>query len=430
MNRNIKNVIAVFGLVAACVLFYFAVLRWDVITAGFAGGMKILTPIIYGIVMAYLLNPVMNLVEPRVTALLQAKMKNRERAASIGKGIGIAAAILFGITVVAVVVGMIVPDLYTSIKGLVETLPGQIKSFVETIETEWEFSMSKELETIWDSVKANAQTIFNNFYKNGLLGITGNVISYLTTGVIGAVGFVFDLFIGIMTAIFALGAKEKFIAQSKKLVFAFFNPEVANNILDVARHCHKVFGGFIVGKIIDSLIIGIICYICMLWMKMPYPLLIGIFVGITNIVPIFGPFIGAIPSIILVLLVSPIKALYFAIFILILQQIDGNIIGPTILGDTTGLDEFWVILALIFCGGLWGLVGMIVGVPLFATLYYVAKKVLERILRGKGMPVETACYRDVERYDRETGAFVMGVDETLKRRKAEEKQQKQEKKKK
>lgn len=428
MNRNFKNLAAIFGMIAACVLFYFAILRWDVIAAGWATGMDILKPIIYGIVMAYLLNPVMCLVQPRVTSFLQDHMSNKERAASIGKGIGIASAIVFGVAVVSVVVGMIVPDLYTSLKGLIETLPGQIKTLVETIEVKWEISMDAELKTIWNTLKSNAATIFDKFYNKDLLSVTGNVLTYLTTGVIGVVGFVFDLFIGIMTAIFALGEKEKFIAQSKKVVFALFRPEMANNILDVARHCHKVFGGFLIGKIIDSIIIGIICYVCMLWMKMPYPLLIGIFIGLTNIVPIFGPFIGAIPSVILILLVSPIKAVYFAIFILILQQIDGNIIGPTILGDTTGLDEFWVILALILCGGLWGIVGMIIGVPLFATLYYVAKRLLERILRNKGLPVETEHYRDVECYDGEEKNFVLGVDETLKRRKEEEKKQKKEKK--
>lgn len=413
---------AIFGLVAACITFYFALLRSDWIVSALRTVGVILTPIVYGVVMAYLLNPIMKIVQPRVTGWLKKHMRSQERAVGIGKGVGIASAILFGIAVVTIIFLMIIPELARSIAGVVRVLSDQITAFAERLE---ELKVDDQFRAVLDTFSTKAVEFLTNFYNNGLLNAANNFLSYLATGVIGAVRFVFNIFVGVMVAIFALSSKETFIAQSKKILYAVFKPEFANNILDVARHGHRIFGGFLTGKIIDSIIIGIICYICMLIMKQPYALLVSIFVGVTNIVPIFGPFIGAIPSTILILLVDPMKAFWFVIFILVLQQVDGNIIGPTILGDTTGLSEFWVILALMLGGGLWGLPGMIIGVPLFAVLYYVSKRIVERILRKKGLPVDTKTYRDVDCFDRSAGDFVRGIDETL----AEEKQRVKKKKK-
>ncbi|MCI8514094.1 MAG: AI-2E family transporter [Lachnospiraceae bacterium] len=421
-NRNFKNLLAVFGLIAACISFYFLLLRSDWVVGAWNTAWSILTPIVYGVVMAYLLNPIMKFVQPKVTDGLTGMLKSDERAKRWGKGVAIAASILFGIAVITVICLMIIPELSQSIAGMVKALPDQITEFGERLEN---LRVDEQFQQYLDTFTESVVEFLRNFYNNGLLNLVSNFAGYLATGVIGVFKFVFNFFIGIMVAIFALSAKETFIAQSKKLLYAVFKPEHANNILDTMRHGHRIFGGFLLGKIIDSIIIGIICYVCMLLMKQPYALLISIFVGVTNIVPIFGPFIGAIPSTILIVLVDPLKAVYFVIFILILQQVDGNIIGPKILGDTTGLDEFWVIVALMLCGGLWGLTGMIIGVPLFATLYYIVKRVVERILRKKEFPLETEAYRNVDCYDRSSGKFVMGIDETL----AQEKREYQEKKK-
>lgn len=424
-NRNFRNLLAVFGLIAACISFYFALMRSDWIVGAWNTVWTILTPIVYGVVIAYLLNPIMKFVQPKMTAGFRRILTSQERAERLGKGAAIGAAILFGLMVVTVIVLMIIPDLSQSISGLIKALPDQISAFGERLEN---IQVDEQFQEYLDTFTKNIMDFLQNFYKNGLVNMVGNFAGYLAAGVIGTFKFVFNVFVGIMVAIFALSSKETFIAQSKKILYAAFKPEHANNVLDTVRHAHQIFGGFLVGKIIDSVIIGIICYICMLLMKQPYALLISIFVGVTNIVPFFGPFIGAIPSTILIVLVSPLKAVYFVAFILILQQVDGNIIGPKILGDTTGLDEFWVIVALMLCGGLWGLVGMVVGVPLFATIYYVAKRGVERILRKKALPVETKYYRDVDCYDRASQTFVMGIDETLVKGKKERQQQKRERK--
>lgn len=426
-NRNLKNLLVVFGLAAACIVLYFALLRGDAIVAGFRAGMKILTPIVYGIVMAYLLNPVLKVVQPRVTWLMQMSMKDQKKAASIGKGIGIAVSVAFGVLVVTVIFLMIIPELYRSIMSVLAVLPGQVENFVSVAE--------KELkgDAAWvpmaNSALDKLGTFFDDFYNNGLLSMANSLLGYVTTSVITAVKFIINLFVGVMVAIFALKSRETFIAQAKKLLYAVCKPEIANNILDVARHGHQIFGGFLIGKIIDSIIIGVICYVCMLLMDMPYAMLVATFVGTTNIVPIIGPFIGAIPSAFLILLADPIKALYFVIFILILQQVDGNIIGPMILGDATGLNEFWVIVALTLCGGIWGLPGMVIGVPLFATLYYIFKRVVERILRKKNLPQETSEYRDVDSFDRDARTFIRGIDERLAREKAEARNARREKRK-
>lgn len=424
-NRNFKNLLAVFGLIAACISFYFALLRSDWIVDAWNTVWTILTPIVYGVVIAYLLNPIMKFVQPRTTAGFQRMLSSKKQAESLGKGTAIGAAILFGLVVVTVIFLMIIPDLSQSIAGIVKALPGQITAFGERLEN---LQVDEQFQEYLDTFTKSVIDFLQDFYNNGLLNLVSNFAGYLAAGVIGTFKFVFNVFVGIMVAIFALNSKEAFIAQAKKVLYAVFKPEHANNVLDTVRHANQIFGGFLVGKIIDSIIIGIICYICMLLMKQPYALLISIFVGVTNIVPFFGPFIGAIPSTILIVLVDPLKAVYFVIFILILQQVDGNIIGPKILGDTTGLDEFWVIVALMLCGGLWGLVGMVIGVPLFATLYYVAKRGVERILRKKAFPVETKEYRDVNCYDRTSGRFVMGIDETLVKEKRERQKRKREKK--
>ena len=197
--------------------------------------------------------------------------------------------------------------------------------------------------------------------------------------------------------------KEKFKAQSKKLLYTFFSNDRVNIILENTRYTDKVFGGFFAGKLVDSLIIGILCVIFMILFKMPYPLIIAVIVGITNIIPYFGPFIGAIPSALLVLLVDPSKCIGFLIFIFVLQQFDGNILGPKILGSKTGLSSFWVLFSLLIFGGLFGMVGMILGVPLFSILYSFLNGVIKRRLKSKKLPQDSKDYEKLLYISEKTG---------------------------
>ena len=218
--------------------------------------------------------------------------------------------------------------------------------------------------------------------------------------------------IGIIISIYVLMSKEVFIGQSKKVVYALFTGKKANAVIHTVHKSNEIFGGFISGKILDSLIIGILCFICLYFMKMPYSVLVSVIVGVTNVIPFFGPYLGAVPSTILIMLANPIQGLYFVIFILVLQQIDGNIIGPKILGDSTGLSSFWVVFAILLGGGIFGIPGMIIGVPLFAVIFYILRRGLNYVIQKKQLPLDSENYIWAERLDIENNELVDYQKET------------------
>ena len=215
-----------------------------------------------------------------------------------------------------------------------------------------------------------------------------------------------DALIGIIVMVYLLNIKQTFEAQGKKIIYGVFPLAIANKVIGEIRFIHHVFGGFIIGKIVDSINIGIHCFIGVSLMNMPYPLLISVIVGVTNVIPFFGPFIGAIPTGFLVLLVDPIKCIYFLLFILLLQQFDGNILGPKILGDSTGLQSFWVLFSILLFGGLFGFVGMIIGVPTFAVFYRMVKEGVESSLKKKDLSSYTDDYRGLNYIDEEKKTFM------------------------
>ena len=234
-----------------------------------------------------------------------------------------------------------------------------------------------------------------------ILGILGN----LSLGVISLLVWLKNLLIGVIVMIYLLNIKDQFVALAKKITYGLFSVEWANRIVREARFIHKVFGGFIIGKIVDSLIIGIMCFVCLSFMKMPYTLLVSVIVGVTNVIPFFGPFIGAIPSAFLILLVSPIQCLYFLIFILLLQQFDGNILGPKILGDSTGVSSFWVLFSILLFGGLFGFVGMIIGVPTFAVIYRLTGDFINSKLKKRKLSVRTEDYQELDYVEETDGSY-------------------------
>jgi len=227
----------------------------------------------------------------------------------------------------------------------------------------------------------------------------GVIMQKISSRVILTLKTLLNLIIGVIVCVYFLNGKDKFKAQIKKVITALFRRDTANEIFEFGNYAHHAFGGFITGKIIDSIIIGVICFISMSIFRLPYPLLISVIVGVTNIIPFFGPFIGAVPSALIILMVSPIQALYFLILVIILQQLDGNIIGPAILGNSTGLSSFWVLFSIVIFGGLFGPVGMIIGVPVFAVIYYYAGKWIRKRLRNKGLEDRTEEYEEYNEYD-------------------------------
>ena len=205
--------------------------------------------------------------------------------------------------------------------------------------------------------------------------------------VVGFFGVVMNFFVGCVVAVYVLMSKEVFLRQIKKIIYAFSSKDGAAMIIEILKHSNEIFGGFISGKFIDSLIVGILCYIGCVIMAMPYVALISVIIGVTNIIPFFGPYIGLIPSAFLIMLYDPWKGLIFIVFILILQQVDGNYIGPKILGNSTGLSPFWIIVAIRLGGGLFGVLGMLLGVPTFAVIYYLIKSFVNYRLENKGIEI-------------------------------------------
>ena len=200
------------------------------------------------------------------------------------------------------------------------------------------------------------------------------------------------MILGIIVSVYLLIDKEKLCALSKKITYGLFPESYADEIIKLVDRSNYTFGRFLVGKIIDSLIIGVLTFIILTIFKMPYTILVSVIVGITNIIPFFGPFIGAIPSFIIILFVSPVQALWFLLIILFIQQLDGNVIGPKILGDSIGISAFWILFSILVAGKLLGIVGMIIGVPLFAIFYSIVKEFIESKLRKKGLKTETKEY--------------------------------------
>ena len=231
-------------------------------------------------------------------------------------------------------------------------------------------------------------------YLTGALCIAMGVCEiarYFSIGVIGIL-FRFDLIVGIIVSIYLMTMKEKSLARCCKAVYALFDEKKANAVVHGTRQVDRIFSGFVRGKLLDSLIIGALCFIGGSILKLPYTPLVSVVVGVTNVIPFFGPFLGAIPSAFLILLVSPKQCLIFVIFIVVLQQFDGNILGPKILGDATGISSFWVIVAILVGGGFGGVLGMFIGVPVFACAQELLKYLMDKRLRKRNMPTEAYAY--------------------------------------
>lgn len=413
-NWNIRPYLAIgltaFLVIMGAIAFYFLMYRYSGV-AKFIGQITvILRPITIGLVIAYLMTPIVNFEERHLLPLVRKKMKNPDKADKLVRLISVFGALLFFILFIGILLLMVIPELYRSINGLIITLPKQVNSFMDWL-NDYVSSDSKISGYLEIGLK-NGTEFFENWAKSEFLPQAKNIMAGVTTGVINAVKVVFNVAVGIIISIYVLMSKEVFIGQSKKLMYALLPGKSANAVIHTVHKSNEIFGGFISGKLIDSLIIGILCFICLSIMKMPYTLLVSVIVGVTNIIPFFGPYLGAVPSAILIMLASPLQGVYFIIFIVILQQIDGNIIGPTILGESTGLSSFWVVFAILVGGGLFGILGMIIGVPTFAVIFYVLRKAVNYTLRRKQLPEDSVDYIQVEKLDVENRTLLCyGNDE-------------------
>lgn len=345
----------------------FVVMRWSLVAALGAKIAHILAPVIYGAVFAYLLNPVYNRVQAVVVKLTKDIIPDEKGRKRLGGFLGTLASLCLLIAVVVGLISMLIPQLISSIRGVMETLPSSINNL--EIWLEKVLADNPDLEQQVMQHYGAAADYLQNWLTNVVVPNIYRIIGSVSSGLVLVVQAVFDILIGLIVMVYLLNMKEKLLAQAKMIIYGVFPLKIANKVIEEGRYVHQVFGGFIIGKLLDSLIIGLICFVLLGFANMPYVLLVSVIVGVTNVIPFFGPFIGAIPSAFLILLSDPMKCLYFLIFVLLLQQFDGNILGPKILGDSTGLSSFWVLFSILLFGGLMGFVGMIIGVPTFAVIY-------------------------------------------------------------
>ncbi len=389
LNRDnsyfFKIGITAFLTVAAMILFFFFIFRIKSILTFVEKVLDILQPVIVGFVIAYLINPIFNFF----TKLLSKAFKKRSGTEGIVKVLSIAIAVIIFLCIIALFFFIVVPAFSKSFSQLVQNIPAGFETIIAWIER-----FIYENEAI-----ANALTDFVNSQRKLLSElITKNANSLaaaVASGVIDTVTFLVDFIIGIMVAVYVLASKNLFKRHTKKILCACFDENRVKTIIRGINKSDEVFGGFITGKLLNSLIIGILCFIGVSIMKIPYAPLITVVIAVTDIIPIFGPYIGTIPCAFLILLTDPLKCLYFVLFMILLQFIDGNLIGPKILGESTGLSAFWVILSIIIGGGLFGVLGMLIGVPVCAVIYYIIRALLNRALKNKNLPTDTLEYNSI-----------------------------------
>ena len=378
---------AVFLTVAMCILFFFVVFRFDDLRKYTGVVVKILMPFIYGGVIAYLLAPVCGWFEGHLAELANLDKKpeqTAEKYRKFFKGISILLSLLVFCLIIYALVAMLVPQVINSILLLIEAMPG----YIQTV-SDWIEKLVQDNPVMLSYVEQYSADIMDsvqNFAKTNILPNINNIISGVSASLWTMVTMVKNLGIGLIVAVYLLNSRKIFRRQMKLVIHALLpykeypvredgkqKEQRADWVIREIHILNEYLGGFIKGKLVDSLIIGVICMVFTACTNMPYAVLISVVIGVTNIIPFFGPFIGAIPSAVLILMVSPIQCVYFVIFVIILQQFDGNILGPKILGNTTNLSSFWVLFAILLFGGLFGIVGMVIGVPVFAFIYQLIR---------------------------------------------------------
>ncbi|MCI6605650.1 MAG: AI-2E family transporter [Clostridiales bacterium] len=352
--------------------------------------LSILSPLISGAVIAFLLNPLVRLVDRWLAPKLTKHEKKPGSGKKLSRAISIVFALIFAALVIYAFFSILLPQLGESIQGIIDSAPKYFLSIEQ-----WATNLladNPEVQYYADMAIGKIQEYLNEWVSTSLPTDIQNVLTTVFTSAFSVVKSLANIVIGVFASIYILASKDKFQAQGKKIVVALFKPARADHILHVGREINRVFNGFVIGKIIDSAIIGVLCYLGMLILKLPYPALVATVVGVTNVIPFFGPIIGAVPSALLILLVNPLQAFYFVIFVIVLQQVDGNVIGPRILGNSVGISGFWVLISITVATSLFGFAGMILGVPVFAVIYMLISDAVNSALRRKGRSTVTNDY--------------------------------------
>lgn len=416
MKFNFDKKYLYYGLTAlivslSAVLFNFLLNKYSVIVDFIGEIWRITSPIIYGCIIAFLFDPIINWLEKRFFPFFDKKLLNQKDLPLYKKRlvriISLVLTYFIALVVVAAFLLTVIPQITMSIQDIIDSSNTYRLNFLK-----WATNLSKRYPDLYKFVielYSEYSMSLEDFLSTKILPWLQSIIGSMYTSIFGVFTTVKNLVIGFVVSIYILLYKEKFKGQFKKMGYGLFKIKTGNVLIANSRFVKEKFSSFIVGKIIDSFVIGVICYIGCKIFKFDYEILLSLIIGVTNIIPFFGPIIGAIPCAILLLLISPIKCLYFILFVIVLQLLDGNVIGPKILGSSTGLDSFWVIFAILFFGGIWGVPGMIIGVPLFAIVYAALKTIFETSLKKKGLSPNTNDYVYTDHIDEETKEFHANV---------------------
>ena len=376
MKRYLKIGITGAAILASGILCAFVLFKMPVIISVLKGITEILKPFLYGVVFAYLLAPLCNKIEEK---LFQIFPKAKTKARRFICFIAIVISLCVAIAVIWLIIMMIIPQVWDSVMKIIQMVPQKLIVVNNWIEHMLE--NQPELQAYFEEFSSQAESNIDSLLNVDTIQKVQSIINILSVQLFGVLGVVKNIFLGLLISAYLLGSRKLFGAQAGLILHGVFSDKWAKIIEEEIRYTDKMFNGFLVGKIIDSAIIGLLCFAGTSIMGFEAPAFISVIIGITNIIPFFGPFIGAIPCGLLLLLENPMHCLYFIIFIFVLQQLDGNVIGPKILGNTTGVSSFWVLFAILLFGGMWGVVGMVIGVPLFAVIYDIIRKLVYRGLR-------------------------------------------------
>lgn len=378
-KRYLYAMMAGFGAISMSILLFFILYRMQGIGEAIDSLVQILSPFVYGGVVAYLLRPMCNSFEAVLRRQLPDKLKRyTDLLAVIGSLVAM-------VLIVYALVAMIVPQVYYSVISLWSAIPSRVERFIAWAEAT--FGDDERMDVFFNYFNTSYSALYTEaeaWIRDTLVPQVSTLVSGVSNSMFKMLRTLYNLLIGLIVAVYVLFSRKRFSRQCTLMVRSLFSEKWADTILNEVALVDRMFGGFIDAKILDSAIIGVLCYIGCGILRMPNTLLVSVFVGVTNVIPFFGPFIGAIPSTLLILIDDPIKAVWFVVFVIILQQLDGNVIGPRIMGNRIGISGFWVMFAIIFFGGIWGVFGMVVGVPLFAVIYDLVRKFVRVGLNKKG----------------------------------------------
>lgn len=412
-RQQIRWGITIFVVIAASLIFYFVLFHMDILRAGISKILTVFLPLIYGAVIAYLFNPIVKFFEKYTLKLIEKlRFAITDRKKKVLRLICVLFTVFLLLLGVYALLAMLIPELLGSIRSIIENFPVYMTNIKE-----WLSRILKNNPDLESSANEFIDKYLNKAWEwvsSGFLPRINDLIKGFSIGLMGFVNFLMNIVLGIIISIYILYSRESLIANAKKALYALFKTETATQFIKDVQYVNHTFGGYITGMILDSMNIGIMCYIGALILNLPYALLISVIVAVTNVIPFFGPYLGGVPSALLILLVDPLKALYFVLFIFLLQQLDGNVIAPRILGGSTGLTGFMVVVSITIGGGLFGIPGMLIGVPVCAVFCTIIKNYMEGRLKEKNLPTDREFYKDIDHLNPKNKQRVLYTDKDIK----------------